>query len=247
MSKEILMNVINSNDLTTLAALCSKIISSVPSPNSNPFAFEKVIVMNKGMQTYIQQEISEQNGVCSGIDFVQVWSFIWLLHKNLNNADSSNRFSHEHMTWSIFSLMEDIAKSGDDIYKPMKEYLNIESSIEKTEKAYQLCGAIADTFDQYQMYRPDWILDWNQLSDEDFNAVSVEDGKYTVAEGSKLEKWIKKVAQDNRLKGINKNSINSILGNIWQIKLWTKLKGNLEKTSDNNEANLWDRASIKGA
>ena len=244
MSKEILMNVINSNDLTTLAALCSKIISSVPSPNSNPFAFEKVIVMNKGMQTYLQQEISEQNGVCSGIDFVQVWAFIWSLHKNLNNADSSNRFSHEHMTWSIFSLMEDIAKSGDDIYKPMKEYLKIESSIEKTEKAYQLCGAIADTFDQYQMYRPDWILDWNQLSDEDFNAVSVENGKYRVAEGSKLEKWIKKVAQDNRLKGINKNSINSILGNIWQIKLWTKLKGNLEKTSDNNEANLWDRATV---
>lgn len=244
MSKEILMNVINSNDLTTLAALCSKIISSVPSPNPNPFAFEKVIVMNKGMQTYLQQEISEQNGVCSGIDFVQVWSFIWSLHKNLNNADSSNRFSHEHMTWSIFSLMEDIAKSGDDIYKPMKEYLNIESSIEKTEKAYQLCGAIADTFDQYQMYRPDWILDWNQLSDEDFNAVSVEDGKYRVAEGSKLEKWIKKVAQDNSLKGINKNSINSILGNIWQIKLWTKLKGNLENTCDNNEANLWDRATV---
>ena len=105
MSKEILMNVINSNDLTTLAALCSKIISSVPSPNSNPFAFEKVIVMNKGMQTYLQQEIAEQNGVCSGIDFVQVWAFIWSLHKNLNNADSSNRFSHEHMTWSIFSLM----------------------------------------------------------------------------------------------------------------------------------------------
>lgn len=244
MSKEILMNVINSNDLTTLAALCSKIISSVPSPNSNPFAFEKVIVMNKGMQTYLQQEIAEQNGVCSGIDFVQVWAFIWSLHKTLNNADSSNRFSHEHMTWSIFSLMEDIAKSDDAIYKPMKEYLKIESSIDKTEKAYQLCGAIADTFDQYQMYRPDWILDWNHLTDDDFKAVSVKDGKYTVAEGSKLEKWIKKVAQDYRLKGINKNSINSILGNIWQIKLWTKLKGNLEKTCDNNEANLWDRATV---
>lgn len=240
-----LMNVINSNDLSTLALICSQVIQKLTPPNNgNPFAFEKVIVMNKGMQTYLQQEIAKINGVCSGIDFVQVWAFIWSLHKNLNNADSSNRFSHEHMTWSIFSLMKDIADSDDPIYEPMKEYLKIESSIEKTEKAYQLCGAIADTFDQYQMYRPDWILDWNQLSDEDFNAVSVEGGKYRVAEGSKLEKWIKKVAKDYRLKGVNQNSINSILGNIWQIRLWTKLKGNLEKTNDDNEANLWDRATV---
>lgn len=244
MSREILMNVINSNDLTTLAALCSKIISSITPPNSNPFAFEKVIVMNKGMQTYLQQEIAKQNGVCSGIDFVQIWGFIWSLHKSLNHADSSNRFSHEHMTWSIFSLIDEISRSDDDIYRPMKEYLNIDSSIEKTEKAYQLCGAIADTFDQYQMYRPDWIMDWNQFTDDDFLSVSVKDGKYTVAEGSKLDAWIKKAAREFRGKVISKNSVNSILSNIWQIKLWTKLKGNLEKTDDNNEANLWDRATV---
>ena len=88
MPKEILMNVINSNDLTTLAALCSRIISSITPPNDNPFAFEKVIVMNKGMQTYLQQEIAKQIGVCSGIDVVQVWGFIWSLHKALNKADS---------------------------------------------------------------------------------------------------------------------------------------------------------------
>lgn len=244
MPKEILMNVINSNDLTTLAALCSRIISSITPPNDNPFAFEKVIVMNKGMQTYLQQEIAKQNGVCSGIDFVQVWGFIWSLHKTLNKADSSNRFSHEHMTWSIFSLMDEIAGSDDEIYKPMKEYLNIDSSIERTEKAYQLCGAIADTFDQYQMYRPDWIIQWNKFTDDDFQSVSVKDGKYTVKEGSKLDGWIKKASRDFRTRGINQNSVNSILNNIWQIKLWTKLKGNLEKTDDNNEANLWDRATV---
>lgn len=61
--------------------------------------------------------------------------------------------------------MDEISKSDDPIYEPMKEYLNLDTSIEKTEKAYQLCGAIADTFDQYQMYRPDWILAWNKFDD----------------------------------------------------------------------------------
>ena len=130
------MNVINSNDLSTLALICSQVIQKLTPPNNgNPFAFEKVIVMNKGMQTYLQQEIAKINGVCSGIDFEQVWAFIWSLHKSLNNADSSNRFSHEHMTWSIFSLMDEISKSKDPVYEPMKEYLSLDTSIEKTEKA----------------------------------------------------------------------------------------------------------------
>lgn len=244
-----LMNVINSNDLSTLALICSQVIQKLTPPNNgNPFAFEKVIVMNKGMQTYLQQEIAKQNGVCSGIDFEQVWAFIWSLHKNLNNADSSNRFSHEHMTWSIFSLMDEISKSDDPIYEPMKEYLNLDTSIEKTEKAYQLCGAIADTFDQYQMYRPDWILAWNKFDDSVFDAVSVEDGKYKVAPGSVLADWIAKATsskyKESGAKSTSRkdNAVRSIVGNIWQIKLWTKLKGNLEKT--NNEANLWDRATV---
>lgn len=155
--------------------------------------------------------------------------------KNLNNADSSNRFSHEHMTWSIFSLMDEISKSDDPIYEPMKEYLNLDTSIEKTEKAYQLCGAIADTFDQYQMYRPDWILAWNKFDDSGFDAVSVEDGKYKVAPGSVLADWIAKATsskyKESGAKSTSRkdNAVRSIVGNIWQIKLWTKLKGNLEK------------------
>ena len=41
-----LMNVINSNDLSTLALICSQVIQKLTPPNNgNPFAFEKVIVI----------------------------------------------------------------------------------------------------------------------------------------------------------------------------------------------------------
>ena len=39
-----IMNVINSNDLSTLALICSQVIQKLTPPNNgNPFAFENII------------------------------------------------------------------------------------------------------------------------------------------------------------------------------------------------------------
>lgn len=234
---EIQMNVVNSSDLKLLVNLCSSIISSKAlSVGDSPFDYEKVIVMNKGMQTYLQQEIAKINGICSGIEFVQLWSFIWSLHKTVNRADSTNRFSHEHMTWSIFSLLDEIMTKDEPIYQPLKDYMNVDSSPDGKEKSYQLCGAIADAFDQYQMYRPDWILEWNTFDDSVFDDITIDNGRYTVKEDSRIAKWVKKAS------GENKNARAVLEANLWQIKLWTSLKNNLAATE--NTTNLWDRATV---
>lgn len=234
---EIQMNVVNSSDLKLLVNLCSNIISSEAlSLGDSPFEYEKIIVMNKGMQTYLQQEIASLNGICSGIEFMQLWSFIWSLHKSVNKADSTNRFSHEHMTWSIFSLFDHILESSEPVYQPLKDYMDVCSGTDAKEKSYQLCGAIADAFDQYQMYRPDWILEWNTFDDTVFDDVSIKNGKYEIKENSVLAQWVKKAS-------CGKSSAKAVLeSNIWQIKLWTSLKKNLASSS--NSSNLWDRATV---
>ena len=62
--------------------------------------------------------------------------------------------------------------------------------------------------------------------------------------------WIAKATsskyKENGAKSTSRkdNAVRSIVGNIWQIKLWTKLKGNLDLEKTNNEANLWDRATV---
>ena len=73
------LNVVNSNDLNLLSTICARIVQKPPrgAKVNNPFHFDKVIVMNKGMQTYLQEQISSNNKVCAGIDFSQVWAFIW--------------------------------------------------------------------------------------------------------------------------------------------------------------------------
>lgn len=241
------MHVINSNDINCLAFYCSWIIKNIKADtHSSPFNPEKIIVMNKGMKSYLQQRIADYADVCAGVEFNQVWEFIWDLHKKINKGDSSNRFNHEHLTWALFKSRNiwgntELKKNEDDysdyrIFSSMRNYLsdtdelsNI-SSLDEA-KAYQLCGVIADALDQYQMYRPDWIKIWNEYNADDSQSFR-----------KICEKWIKHVLK--RKKGTDRTFLEETLTkNLWQVKLWTIIKENLPKNISSPSVN-YDRATV---
>lgn len=56
--------------------------------------------------------------------------------------------------------------SREDLFAKLRYYV---STDEYGDKAYELAAKIADTFDQYQMYRPRWIKAWNFFTFEDFD------------------------------------------------------------------------------
>lgn len=234
------LNVVNSNDLSILSFICSNRIS-LKSNNVNPFARDKIIVMNKGMQMYLQQEIAHNNLICSGIDFSPLWAFIWDLHKTISGADAYNRYDHEHISWSLFSMIDKWKKKDDPVFSSMREYLLVDDGEDEGAKAYQLCGAIADCFDQYQMYRPEWIGEWNSLSLSDFDDITQNsDGSLLLKEG-KIKNFIKSVlasASSRKDRSLEKTLYN----NIWQIKLWVMLRENLNATV--NEQSSYDRSTV---
>ena len=234
------LNVVNSNDLSILSFICSNRIS-LKSNNVNPFARDKIIVMNKGMQMYLQQEIAHNNLICSGIDFSPLWAFIWDLHKTVSGADSYNRYDHEHICWSLFSMIDKWKKKDDPVFASMREYLLVDDGEDEGAKAYQLCGAIADCFDQYQMYRPGWIREWNKMTLSDFEDITQNnDGTLLLKEG-KIKDFIKSLLGSASSK--NDRSLEKTLyNNIWQIKLWVMLRENLNATV--NEQSSYDRATV---
>lgn len=159
------MHVINSNDINCLAFYCSWIIKNIKADShSSPFTPEKIIVMNKGMTLYLQQRIADYADVCAGVEFNQVWEFIWDIHKRLNHGDAFNRFNHEHLTWAIFKAKNiwgnsNIEESEDPysdyrIFSSMRNYLSDKDDVSNVDslneaRIYQLCGVIADALDQY--------------------------------------------------------------------------------------------------
>lgn len=238
MAQEKVLNVIDSNDVSLLCTLCAELMKSevFNDTSVSPLLLDKVIIMNKGMQTYIQQKIASLNGICSGIEFEQIWSFIWDLHKAFNNADKYNRFSHEHLTWSIYSLVDKWSNQDDLVFKQMSTYIKSEDGQIDKERAYQLAGVIADTYDQYQMYRPEWILAWDKIELADFEGITVDSNQEIQLPSGKIKEFIESESKKNPRK------FSTLIENLWQIKLWVLLRDNLVPA--NTVESLYDRPTV---
>ena len=219
------LKVVNSNDLEVLAAVCADLIRK--HPLSSALSQDLVLVMNNGMQTYLNQEIALRNKISSGICYEQIWVFIWDLYKKIfADGDKLNRFSRDSIAWSLLGLKniwlgkEDF---GDDpelnlkikeILKPLEQYVADEDG--SGTKSWELCHRIADTFDQYQMNRPEWIRLWNNLKAEDFKD----------PEHGAVFKVLKSMTP-RRLRSENAQIAPQVKGNLWQPLLWTLLRANL--------------------
>ncbi|MBM7072885.1 exodeoxyribonuclease V subunit gamma [Shewanella sp. 202IG2-18] len=163
---------IQSNRMENLSQQLAELLST-PSQGQSVLQPEQILVQSPGMSTWLRLEVAKHNSIAAAIDFPLPSSFVWqLCHDLLPNVPKENAFTKAMMTWKLMTLLPNLIDSPE--FTPLKAYLekSIESETAASVKSYQLCNRIADIFDQYLVYRPDWILEWEQneapikLSDE---------------------------------------------------------------------------------
>ena len=59
------------------------------------------------------------------------------------------------LTWRLMRLLP--ALLADEAFAPLRRFLADDSDL---RKRHQLAERLADLFDQYQVYRADWLADW---------------------------------------------------------------------------------------
>ncbi|MDP9499568.1 exodeoxyribonuclease V subunit gamma [Bisgaard Taxon 45] len=165
----------------------------------DPFQSEVVLVQSPGMAQWLQWKIAEQQGISSNINFPMPASFIWQQYvENLPNTEEQSQFNKSAMIWRLMRLIPIHLEQAE--FQSLRHYL---SSSHQTEqhKLYQLAYQIADLFDQYLVYRPEWIACWERC-DESSMIAELED----------------KVKQANR-------SIGTLFSQHiqWQAILWRAL------------------------
>lgn len=133
-------------------------------PLSDPFANEIVLVQSPGMAQWLQWQIAEKKGIASNLQFPMPASFIWQQYtQNLTDVEQDNPFNKEYMTWRLMHLIPFYLQ--DPAFEPLSLYLQQSGKSEQL-KRYQLASKIADLFDQYLVYRSDWIKLWEEGQDE---------------------------------------------------------------------------------
>lgn len=125
-------------------------------PLSNPLQDEHILVQSPGMAQWLRLQLADDIGIAAAINFPLPASFLWDMYLSiLPDVPKRSFFNKESMTWHIMSLMKTFI--NQDSFTPLKNYLINDAD---NLKCYQLAGKIADIFDQYLVYRPEWIIKW---------------------------------------------------------------------------------------
>ncbi|PIE25247.1 MAG: exodeoxyribonuclease V subunit gamma [Neptuniibacter caesariensis] len=151
-----MFQVYHSNSLLVLKDLLAEIIRR--QPISDPFQAEQILVQSPGMAQWLKLELADSTGIAASVDFPLPASFLWQLFSAvLDDVPERSAYNKEAIAWKLMAILPELLEQ--DIFSALRHYLEND---EGCYRLYQLCQKIADIYDQYLVYRPDWIEDWEQ-------------------------------------------------------------------------------------
>lgn len=123
----------------------------------HPLESEVVLVQSNGMAEWIKIEMARQGGVCAAMRVELPSRFLWRTYRQVlgtHNVPPDSPLDKLPMTWRFMTLLPGCLH--DPVFKPVAGFLKGD----EPDRLLQLASRLADLFDQYQIYRPDWLQDW---------------------------------------------------------------------------------------
>lgn len=152
------LNIITSNHLETLAdALADVLLTPPEGISSDPLQPETIVVQSKGMQDWIRMALAQRNGVCANTCFPFPNTFIEQLYGSIvGPLPGHSCFDPTILAFRIMQILPELTSHAE--FKTLRKYLLNDPSGVKT---YRISRKVADLFDQYLVFRPDYIANWD--------------------------------------------------------------------------------------
>lgn len=153
-----------SNRMEVLATALGEMLRA---PLSSPFAQEVYVVQSAGMARWLSMLLADDHGIFANGIFYYPNAFVnTVLEGAPQTRTVTSAYETEIMTWRILDLLPNLLPSPG--FETLHRYLGADVS---GLKAYQLSVRIADLFDQYLLFRPDMIFQWEAGHDSHWQAV----------------------------------------------------------------------------
>ena len=115
---------------------------------------DTVIVPNHGVGRWLQMELAGSEGVAANLEMPLLARFIWrLIPQVLGPDQDSSDFEQARLRWHIYSVLPAVAERSPAV----AHYLAAEAG---AVQRLQLACRLADVFDEYLIYRPGLLRDW---------------------------------------------------------------------------------------
>ena len=101
-------------------------------------------------------------GIAAAIDLQLPSRFIWQAYRAVLGEDQvpeRSPFGKDLLTWRLMRLLPALVTRPQTqaVFEPLRRFLEEDPQL---RRLHQLAAQLADLFDQYQVYRADWLEDW---------------------------------------------------------------------------------------
>ncbi|WP_029654927.1 exodeoxyribonuclease V subunit gamma [Marinobacter daepoensis] len=161
---------IHANHLEDLRRAVVYICRQNPMP---PLQSETFLVQSNGIAQWLKLALAEKRteaetggglGIAAGMDFLFPARFIWQAYRAVlpdGEVPEQSPFDKPRLVWRLYRLLPDLV-GQDPAFSPLARFLEGPDS---DLRNFQLAEKVADLFDQYQVFRADWLAAWEQGRD----------------------------------------------------------------------------------
>ncbi|MBT8372079.1 MAG: exodeoxyribonuclease V subunit gamma, partial [Deltaproteobacteria bacterium] len=148
-----------SNRIEILATQLARVVRS---PLPSPLTPEIIVIQSRGMERWVSMELARVNGVCANCSFPFPNAFLEDIFKKLMpDLPEVLPFEREIMTFRLMKIIPNCLDHAG--FESLKNYL---AEDRNQLKLFQLSNKISDLFDQYLVFRPQLIFQWEQAKEE---------------------------------------------------------------------------------
>ena len=156
---------IHANRLEDLRELVVEVVRRYP---LGPLEDEVFLVHSNGIAQWLKLALARDPddpelaglGIAAAMNFSLPSRFLWQIYRAVLGAEAvatQSPFDKDQLTWRLFRLLPELKGRPD--FAPLERFL---AGAEQDRRRYQLAERLADLFDQYQVYRADWLELWRQ-------------------------------------------------------------------------------------
>ncbi len=158
-----------------LEHLVSPLARLLAVPVANPLQPDVIMVQHPGMAHWLNMALASEGDrrIAMNLSYPLPVRYFWTLIRSILGPDRMpevSPYQREILVWRLHALLASRAVTDDPAFAEPTHYWQQQSPRQQPLRRFQLAGELADLYEQYLMYRPDWIREWDAGQGEHWQA-----------------------------------------------------------------------------
>lgn len=167
-----MLHTLPGNQLETLVDPLTTLLAV---PVDNPLQPDIIMVQHPGMQHWLSMKLAEHpdRRISMNVRFPLPVAEFWTLIRQILGPEAvpeSSPYRREVLVWRLDALLASESVQQDPAFAEPTHYWQRQSPTQQAVRRFQLAGQLADLYEQYLLYRPDWITRWDDGHDQHWQA-----------------------------------------------------------------------------